>query len=46
VLLLAQILITVVRHAVKTSVKPVSDLADAVDRRDESGSGLGLAISR
>jgi two-component system, OmpR family, sensor kinase len=36
VLLLAPILIVVVSLAVKQSVKPVSDLADLVDRRDES----------
>jgi signal transduction histidine kinase len=36
VLLLAPILMAVVSVAVRQSVKPVSDLADAVDRRDEA----------
>jgi two-component system, OmpR family, sensor kinase len=36
VLLLAPILMAVVSFAVRQSVKPVSDLADVVDQRDES----------
>jgi len=36
VLLLAPILMAVVSYAVRQSVKPISDLAETVDRRDES----------